>query len=310
MHSSLVIGQNSGLGLAIAQACGARMMLPVYTFKTRHFSDTEFTVILPDVAIRNSKVMVTYAFVSCNDGYSSQLMELLFLLHTINALLPSSIELVIPYLPYSRHDVDGVINEGHTNKIAWLLKLFAAHGVTRCFTLDMHNHNAVSIDCVESISMVPEWSSCLQQAYAQVLDNKQLVLVAPDQGSLPRVALLAELFSLPVVSMQKRRLPGTLMFEALDVSVIAGKHVVIIDDMCVTGDTIRGALVLLKQHNPKSVAFFVTHILSKSSLEALCQDYAIQVYSTNSCIKDFARAEKVIQVETIIAEYLANHTKK
>ncbi len=102
-------------------------------------------------------------------------------------------------------------------------------------------------------------------------DGDNLVLCAPDMGALPFVHQVRESMGLsrvPCIVMEKSRTGERQVTMAVsersDVRLedLAGKDVIILDDMVRTGSTVVECCRLLREGNPHKIVFGVTHFYS------------------------------------------------
>ena len=103
---------------------------------------------------------------------------------------------------------------------------------------------------------------------SDIVNEQSLVLCAPDKGALPFVREVhAELKdpAVPILVIDKERSGersvSMSISERSDIGLsdIAGKDIVVIDDMVRTGSTIVKACQLLKTGAPRKIIFLVTH---------------------------------------------------
>ena len=178
---------------------------------------------------------------------------------------------------------------------AELLKL---SGVDEVITV--HNHS-VSVQSVFMDRFGGRFHNLLPaDVYADymkesdIVNEKNLVLCAPDRGALPfacdvKGALGEEV---PLLVMNKQR------HDEREVSIevssdsecslesVAGKDVVVVDDMVRTGATIVECCKLIKTAAPRRVIFFVTHFYSSREGRANMNDPAIDEIVTTSTIPE------------------------
>lgn len=118
------------------------------------------------------------------------------------------------------------------------------------------------------------------------------VLVAPDAGATKRYP-----FDMGVVCSKKRdEATGELLgFEANPVQDVAGKDLLVIDDLCDGGGTFVGLAPKLRELNPKSLSLCVTHAVQKKGIEKVAAVYD-NVYITDT-YKDWAAEDLPANVE-------------
>ncbi|KGE71462.1 ribose-phosphate diphosphokinase [Spirochaeta lutea] len=128
---------------------------------------------------------------------------------------------------------------------------------------------------------------------SDIVDHQDLILCAPDKGALSFVREVHEQLhrpEVPVVIMQKERTGERQIIMNLDpasdiaLEDVAGRQVVVIDDMVRTGNTIVECCRKLRQAGASRVVFFVTHFYSSQEGRIKLNDPSIDEIVTTSTI--------------------------
>ncbi|HOX91756.1 MAG TPA: ribose-phosphate diphosphokinase, partial [Spirochaetales bacterium] len=140
--------------------------------------------------------------------------------------------------------------------------------------LTVHNHSASVKDLFSATFPGSFYNLQPSDVYASyledsdIVDPANMVLCAPDKGALPFVReVLGQLKNgpAPVLVIDKERTGERSVCmdisenSDIGLSDLAGKDVVVIDDMVRTGGTIVKACSLIKKANPRRIIFLVTH---------------------------------------------------
>lgn len=213
---------------------------------------------------------------------SAQVMRLLLAVDALKRATDSAapIELVIPYFPYARQD--RVCAPGEALSAAVMAQLINAMAPSKVTTWDVHSdvvpalvNNLIN---VEQASLV---ARC--DALCEALSRGQLTLVSPDAGASKKTAALAQRFNCKgVIQASKQRDVNTGAITATQVSGdVAGKDVLIVDDICDGGSTFVELAKVLKRQGVKRILLFVSHGIFSKGLRVF--DGLIErVYTTNS----------------------------
>jgi ribose-phosphate pyrophosphokinase len=204
-------------------------------------------------------------------------IELLLLEDAVREAGARRVFVVVPYLGYARQDRKFFPGEPVS------ARAFCRHielDADVVITVDLHSketlHNFAK----------PAFEASGIPAIARLLRERPLdVLVSPDQGGVDRARRMAQLLDKPWVALQKKRIDS----EHVELSVpsalsvdLAGKQVVIVDDVISTGGTIVEAAKLLKKQNVAGISAACTHGLflrdAFERLKAVVDD----VYSTDT----------------------------
>jgi ribose-phosphate pyrophosphokinase len=127
---------------------------------------------------------------------------------------------------------------------------------------------------------------------AKGVNGQDLVICAPDHGARPFMNMVYDALDLPAVKrviLRKVRTGErqvTMSFDPesdITIEEIAGKDVIVLDDMVRTGTTIVQCCEMLKMGNPRKVCFGVTHFhTSQEARENLNSLYIDEIMTTNT----------------------------
>jgi ribose-phosphate pyrophosphokinase len=155
--------------------------------------------------------------------------------------------------------------------------------------------------------------------------GENLVLCSPDKGALPFVNAVYDSLNLAKTSrivMEKersgeRQVSMSIGRESdLPLEGIAGKDVIVLDDMVRTGSTIVECCRLLREGNPRRVCFGVTHFLSGAEIrENLNSPHIDEILTLNTIPSILNRDSQgrlrkklvVLKIERWIARFLLGY---
>lgn len=185
-------------------------------------------------------------------------------------------ELHITYLMGARYD--RVINQGDSFDLKVVARIINSLKFVDVYLYDPHSDVATAL--IEDSIVVDN------RELVEIYDKKNAVLIIPDAGAAKKAHKYTEWNSnlVDTVHCAKYRAPktGDISLDVLDPQKCAGRHCVIIDDICDGGGTfiaiandLRG-----KGYNPLSMTLIVTHgifskgfnILSKCFETIICSD--------------------------------------
>jgi ribose-phosphate pyrophosphokinase len=210
---------------------------------------------------------------------------------------------------------------------AGLLRLSGVDAV-----VTVHNHSA-KVQRVFSETFKGEFYNLLPyELYADYIkysdmvvtgkDGDNLVLVAPDHGAVPFVKAVYEALDMPKASrlvMEKNRTGERQVSmqvgaeSDLKLEDIAGKDIIVLDDMVRTGNTIIECCKLLWEGKPNKVCFGVTHFYSSpEGRENLNSPYLSEILALNTIPSILNRDSQgrlrkkivVLKIEKWIARFL------
>lgn len=261
------------------QESGARIAqaghLDLARIERHRFPDGETRLRLPPTLPEHVIILRTL-----NDP-NEKLIELLLAAHTARALGARHLTLVAPYLAYMRQDVAFHPGEAISQRIVgrFLADLFNA-----VITVDPHLHRVATLQEAVPVAraIVLSGASLLSDLIAARRQNP--LLVGPDEESAQWVALAASRHGFDHTVCRKVRHGDRAVEVALPDVAVAGRQVVLLDDVASTGHTVAQATRLLLAAGAASVDVAVTHALFAGNAMQLILDAGVgEVWSTD-CI--------------------------
>lgn len=225
---------------------------------TQKFSDGEFQPVF------NESIRGDYVFlVQSTFAPSDNLMELLMMIDAARRASAGYITAVIPYYGYARQDRKDKPRVSIASKL--VANLLTVAGANRVMTMDLH---APQIQGFFDIPVDHLDSSAIFIPYIEQLKIENLIFAAPDVGSTNRVREVAKYFEVDMVICDKQRKRANEVAAMTVIGDVAGRNVVLIDDICDTAGTLCKSAGILKEKGALSVRAFCTHpVLSGNAYE-------------------------------------------
>jgi ribose-phosphate pyrophosphokinase len=232
-----------------------------HIIKTRQFAGGERNVNVSDIAIDNGADITAYLYTT---GDVFDLLLTIDALRRINKDI--KIDLTIPYLPGARQD--RVCNPGEALTVevmAGLINNLACNSVTV-----FDPHSAKTMECLKNAWAITAAEIVSSSTLKDFIRDKNLELVAPDEGATKRTKQAADALELPIHYCRKKRDPATQKItDTIIPEGVTGKDLIIIDDICDGGRTFIELGQKLKTAGAKSVYLYVTHGIFMAGLEIL-----------------------------------------
>lgn len=209
--------------------------------------------------------------------------------------------LELAWLPWARQDRHMV------NGDSFALKVFANQLNTlnfdKVFLLDPHSDAAAA---AINNSVVIAQETCLMQSenLRRAIGAGKLMLVAPDAGALKKIHSVAKASGArdyAILTKERDVATGNLTGFALVSGDVAGKDVLIVDDLCDAGGTFIGSAQVLRDAGARSVSLYVTHGVFSKGVENLLNNGIDAIYTTTSFASSELREPRVelIDIDTI-----------
>ena len=238
-----------------------RLGLPLAGHEEREFEWGQHKA-RPTESVRGRDVYVVHSLhgdfeQSAND----KLIRLLFFLGALRDAAAERVTAVVPFLCYSRKERKTKSRDPVTTR--YVAGLFEAVGVDRVVTLEVHNVAAFQ-NAFRCRTEHLEAHGLFAEFFASGLANRQLVVVSPDVGGIKRADRFREILArrlgreVPGAFVEKRRSADVVSGEAL-VGDVAGRSVVLIDDMICAGTTLARAAEACRKAGAREILAAAAH---------------------------------------------------
>lgn len=181
-------------------------------------------------------------------------MELLIMLDAIRRASPKRITAVLPYFGYARQDRKDQPRVPITAKL--MANLITTAGTDRVLTMDLHS---AQIQGFFDIPFDHLFASPVFVEYVKRTFPKDVVVVAPDIGSVKMARAYATRIEAPLALIDKRRTRRDDVDVMHVIGEVDGLNVVIFDDIISTGGTLVKAARALKERGAKEIMACITH---------------------------------------------------
>lgn len=225
------------------------------------FSNGETRVWVKEKKIEKQVMVVQ----SLSTPTNEHLVEFCLICDALHRGGASEITAVIPWMGYSKQDKVFLPGEPLSAKV--MAQIIQTTKIKKLVTFDLHNRAITGFfdTPIVELSAKPlllEYFRKTLDVRRQTPDTSDYVVVAPDEGAVKSSAYFARELGVPIAYMDKRRDLKTGQVEVVSMSgEVAGKSVIIVDDMIVTGSTMMEAAKYLKSKGAKRIAVAATHHL-------------------------------------------------
>ena len=215
------------------------------------------------------------------DRPDPKLMPLLLACDALRRAGARRVVLVAPYLPYLRQDAVFQLGQPLSRDVIGAL---LGPRFERIVTVEPHLHRTSELTSVFAGTPVTTLTAAGLLA-ARIGAGVGPIIVGPDEESSPWVRCIAETLGAPNFVLSKlRRGDHHVELQAPPGVCVAGRRVVIVDDICSSGGTLIGAVRLLHEAGAASIEIAVVHALFKPGVGATLRRMgARSVFSTDSC---------------------------
>jgi len=263
-------------GAGDARRLAALLGLPLREIALHGFPDGEMRVTVGPAA----STTIIYASL---DRPNDKLLAILFAAEALRRTGARRLVLLAPYLCYMRQDT--AFHEGEAISQRVVGRLISG-SVDRVITVDAHLHRTPDIRAVfpgieaENLSAMAAIAVALRQTGI----DPATVAVGPDAESRPWVSDLAGQLGLAYTVAQKtRRGDRAVDIGFAEAGLVAGRPVLLVDDIVSSGGTLIACAKALKAAGATTIDVVMTHALFPPEMAASFADAGIRsVRSTSS----------------------------
>lgn len=264
--------------------------------KVVEFSDGEFQPSFEET-VRGQDVFIVQSTMPPMEN----LFELLLMVDAAKRASARKIIAVIPYFGFARQDRKDKPRVAIGAKL--VANMLQAAGVNRVMTMDLH------ADQIQGFFEVPVdhlFASTLFYNEMKALDNGNLVMAAPDAGGAKRANAYAKKLDTGLAICHKHRKKANEVAEMTVIGEVAGKDVILVDDMCDTAGTLTKAAELFIEKGAKSVRAFCTHaVLSGPAMERINNSQLTELIVTDTIpLKEPSDKIRVVSVADLFADVI------
>lgn len=275
----------------LAQEISKLLKIPLTPIEIKNFADGEIYVRVGET-VRGGDIFVIQ---SLNGPANDNLMQLLIIVDALRRASAGRINLICPYLCYSRQDRKAASREPITAKL--VADLITKSGADRLITVDLHADQIQGFYNipVDHIVGYPQFANYLMEK-----EYKDVVVVSPDIGGVKRANKLADLIGAPLAIIDKVRKQHNMAEVAHVVGDVKDKTAVIIDDIIDTGGSITAAANVLKEYGAKEIIICATHgLLSRNASENIEACAASKVLLLDSVAIPKEKITKKVEIISI-----------
>ena len=265
---------------------------------TLKFSDGEFQSSFNE-SVRGCDVFIIQSTYAPSDN----LMELLLMIDAAKRASAHYITAVIPYFGFARQDRKDKPRVAIGAKL--VANLLTTAGISRIMTMDLH---AAQIQGFFEVPVDHLDASVIFIPYIKSLGLEDLVIAAPDMGGTQRARYFAQSLLAELVIADKHRKYANQIETMRVIGDVAGKNIIIVDDIVDTGGTLTKAAQMMMEQGAKSVRAFCTHaVLSGKAYENLENSMLTEVIVCDTIpLKKYSEKIKVLSVSDLFANAIQN----
>lgn len=289
---------NVALARAIAEDYGTELG----DLTIKNFSDGELYVKYQE-SIRGKDIFI----IESTPPPADNILELLLLIDAAKRASAERITAVIPYFGYARQDRKDQPRVSIASKL--MANLLTEAGANRILTMDLH---APQIQGFFDVPLDHLYASRVFIEYFRKNPIENLVVVAPDVGSLKMARSYSKMLQAGLAFVDKRR-PKQNVAEVMNIiGEIEGKNILMVDDLIDTAGTITNAAAAMRERGALNITAACTHPILSGPAYQRIEDSPINTLLVTDTVplKKPSTKVKVLSVAGVFAEAIRRiHTE-
>lgn len=289
LHPMKVIGL--GGNPALNEKIAAILHQPLIETAVHHFSDGEIQVNIGE-SVRGCDVFVIQ---SIQDPVNENFMELEIVLDALHRASAHVINVVVPYLAYSRSDTKTRSREPITAKL--VANLLQLTGMDRLITVDLHASQIqgfynIPVDHLRAIPLLGQYF--LDNGIATKEDD-DIVVVSPDHSGAKLARNFGQYFNAPIAIVDQRGARYDTEVHDM-IGDVKDKKCIIIDDLIDTGSRISSSTKSVLAAGAKKVYVAATHALLSKNVTEVLNELPIEQIVVTDTIKHKRYPDRMVRI--------------
>ncbi len=220
----------------------------------------------------------TFVVQSSSPPANHHLMELFIMMDALRRASAKRITAVLPFYGYARQDRKDQPRVPITAKL--VANLLTAAGANRVLTMDLH---AQQIQGFFDIPVDHLYAAPVMYDYLRSKALEDLMVVSPDVGGVKMAYAYSQVLGTELGIVVKRRRNATEVDSLTLIGEVAGRNVLLVDDLTETAGTLTTAAALLKRQGARRVLACVSHaILGPLGIERLRKSNIDELITTDT----------------------------
>jgi ribose-phosphate pyrophosphokinase len=280
----------------LAQKIAGYLEMPLLDVSIMQFKDGEIQAYYNDT-IRGKHVFIIQPTFAPSDN----ILELLILIDAAKRASAYKIIAVNPYFGYARQDRKDKPRTSIGAKL--MANLLSAAGVDRLITIDLH------ADQIQGFFEIPVdhlYSSNVFIPYLKNAGITNICIASPDTGGTKRASTYAKVLNCDLAIGYKQRVKQNEVASLQILGDVAGKNVILVDDIIDTGGTLCKAAQKIKELGAASVMAMAAHgLFSGNGLDNIENSVIDKVIVTDTVpLKRKSAKIEVVSVAKLIADVI------
>lgn len=300
MKIDVVIGEDE-----FAEKIAKRISAKFIKIKTHIFPDSEVKPILETEDVKGKNVLLALRTNRFKPSINDNVMKIYFIAKLLRELNTNEINLLLPYMFYSRQDKQFL--PGEVKSFSNIADLYERLGISNIITINSHLYGKEpTLQSFFKKIKIHDVSPVIIFAY--YLRTKNLtnpIVIGPGKGANKLIHELSELLNVDFEDLKKERDHKTLEVTTKPPKTdLKNRDVIIYDDVAGGGGTIIDAFRLVYDSKPNRIFIALPHIVSKEGIEKLYELESYEIITTDSFMSEEPKKFTELSLIPLISNYI------
>jgi len=301
MKIDIVIGEDN-FSEEIARQINAKFI----KIKTTVFPDSEVKPALEtEDSIRGSNILLVLRANRFKPNINDSIMKIFFVASFLNEIGAEKINLLVPWMYYSRQDKQFL--EGEPKSLKNIAELYESLNISNIFTVNSHLFGKENpLQNFFKKTKIHDINPC--KIFVDYLKAKNLInpiIIGPGEGPEEMVKELADLINASFECLKKERDHVTRKITMKPPRTsLKDRDVIIYDDVTSSGETPAKTFELVKENNPRRIFMVLVHLISREGVEKIYNLGADEIITTNSFNSEESKKFTELTLTPLVSDYI------
>jgi ribose-phosphate pyrophosphokinase len=273
--------------------------------ETYTFPDGEIKLTLKEADLKNKNVLLVLRTKRFKSGINDVIMKIYFATNLLREYKVNEINLLLPYMFYSRQDKQFL--PGETKSFSSIARLYESLGISNIITINSHLYgkspNLQSF--FKNIKIHDLSPAKIFSEYLKTKNLKNTIVIGPGKGADKLIEELADLLNVDFEGLEKKKDHKTLEVTTKPPKTdLKNRDVIIYDDVAASGGTIIDTFRLVYNSKPNKIFITLPHLITKEGIEKLYRLGADEIITTDSFYSEEPKKFTELNLVPLISEYI------
>jgi len=275
-------------------------------FKVFTFPDSEIKLTLKKTELKNKNVLLVLRPNRFKPNLNDIIIKIYFVTNLLRDYNANEINLLLPYMLYSRQDKQFL--PGETKSFSYIANLYESLGISNILTVNSHLYGKTPTlqSFFKKIKIYDISPTIIFSKYFKTKNLKNPIVIGPGKGANKLIQELADSLNADFEGLEKERnRRNQKIIMKPPKTNLKNRDVIIYDDIAAGGGTIIKSFKLVKEHKPKRIFIALSHLLTKSGIEKIYKLKANEIITTNSFNSEESVKFTELNLIPLICNYLS-----